>query len=251
MEAGRYERERTQTLVSTRLLLVKYTLFNGGLPVPGAGFPSSQLLKGLSSMVCACFSLSTRLRYAALGGYCKEYSKGKRPVGVMLEDTWFLKRVDLLEVSFPCPSQPLLVSRMSLNPEADHKADPLIVKWERRKRPSTAFAPSLRSGCTMGLWAAKSMGIMFGGVTDEDKHEETLESVFHNDLYGYQLSGNGRWVSMLLKKPKQEKGKKKKPVQSVPVVRGAEREGSDCEGDEDEDEVRNPTSFSLCGGLRS
>ena len=101
------------------------------------------------------------------------------------------------------------------------------------------------------MWAAKSMGIMFGGVTDEDKHEETLESVFHNDLYGYQLSGNGRWVSMLLKKPKQEKGKKKKAVQGVPVVQKVEREGSDCDGDEDEDEVRNLMLVSLCGGLRS
>ena len=26
-----------------------------------------------------------------VGGYCKEYVKGSRPVGVMLEDTWFLK----------------------------------------------------------------------------------------------------------------------------------------------------------------
>jgi len=34
----------------------------------------------------------------------------------------------------------------------------------------------------MALWSAKSMGVLFGGVTDEDKHEETLESVFHNDL---------------------------------------------------------------------
>ena len=129
---------------------------------------------------------------------------------------------------------------MSLNPEADRKADPLAVKWERRKRPSTAFAPSLRSGCTMTMWPAKGLGIMFGGVTDEDKHEETLESVFHNDLYGYQASGNGRWVSMLLKKPKQEKGKKKKADQTAPVKQKPEREGSDDEEykDEDEDEVR-------------
>lgn len=35
----------------------------------------------------------------------------------------------------------------------------------------------------MALWGAKSMGICFGGVTDEDTSEETLESVFHNDLY--------------------------------------------------------------------
>ena len=58
-----------------------------------------------------------------------------------------------------------------------------IMKWEKRKRPSTAYAPCLRSGCTMAYWAAKNTGVMFGGVTDEDTHEETLESVFHNDLY--------------------------------------------------------------------
>lgn len=83
------------------------------------------------------------------------------------------------------------------------------------------------------------MGIMFGGVTDEDEHEETLESVFHNDLYGYQLSGNGRWVSMLLKKPKQGKGKKKQVVKNSPVPREMEREGSDYEGYTDEEEVRD------------
>jgi hypothetical protein len=58
----------------------------------------------------------------------------------------------------------------------------LIAKWERRKRPSAAFAPSIRVGCTMALWAAKGMGVLFGGVTDEDRDEETLESVFHRDL---------------------------------------------------------------------
>ena len=95
----------------------------------------------------------------------------------------------------------------------------------------------------MALWATKGMGIMFGGVTDEDKHEETLESVFHNDLLGYQLSGNGRWVSMLLKKPKQEKGKRKK---NVLVPQKAEREGSDCEEYEDEGEVRNLVMGFCC-----
>lgn len=96
----------------------------------------------------------------------------------------------------------------------------------------------------MALWAAKSMGVMFGGVTDEDKHEETLESVFHNDLYGYQLSGSGRWVSLLLKKPKQEKGKKKKAAQSVPVKQKVD---SDYEGYEDEDEVGDPIMAYSCG----
>jgi len=123
-------------------------------------------------------------------GYCKEYSKGKHLIGVMLDNTWFLE--GLVSKSLYSHVSLLLVLRMSMNLEADPKADPLTVRWERRKRPSMAFAPSLRSGCTMALWAAKDMGIMFGGVTDEDKHEETLESVFHSDLYGYQMSGNGR-----------------------------------------------------------
>ncbi|KAK0439111.1 galactose oxidase [Armillaria borealis] len=130
------------------------------------------------------------------GGYCKEYVKGKRPVGIMLEDTWFLK--------------------MSLEMPAEGKstADPLKLKWERRKRPSTAYAPSLRSGCTMAVWAARSTGVLFGGVTDEDTSEETLESVFWNDLNGYQWAGKGKWVSMTLKRPKKAGGTKKKPVKN-------------------------------------
>ena len=103
----------------------------------------------------------------------------------------------------------------------------------------------------MTLWAAKSMGIMFGGVTDEDKHEETLESVFHNDLYGYQMVGNGRWVSMLLKKPKQEKWKKKKAAQTVPVKQKVEREDGDCEEHEDEDEVGNLITVYPCKLIRN
>ena len=34
----------------------------------------------------------------------------------------------------------------------------------------------------MTLWPAKMTGILFGGVTDDDTSEETLESVFWNDL---------------------------------------------------------------------
>jgi len=34
----------------------------------------------------------------------------------------------------------------------------------------------------MALWSAKSTGVLFGGVTDEDTSEEVLESVFWNDL---------------------------------------------------------------------
>ncbi|KAI9462684.1 galactose oxidase [Russula earlei] len=130
------------------------------------------------------------------GGYCKEYTKGKRPVGVMLDDTWLLRLV--------------LASTPESSGSGKTKFDPLIVKWERRKRPSTAYTPALRSGATMALWAAKGMGVLFGGVTDEDSDEETLKSIFWNDLNGYQVSGNGKWVSMMLKTPKKQGGKRKK-----------------------------------------
>ncbi|KAI0287379.1 hypothetical protein BC826DRAFT_1093375 [Russula brevipes] len=120
------------------------------------------------------------------GGYCKEYAKGKRPVGIMLDDTWLL-RLSLATA----PEGPI---------SSKTKFEPLIVKWERRKRPSTAYAPALRSGVTMALWAAKGMGVSL----------ETLKSVFWNDLNGYQIAGNGRWVSMMLKTTKKKGGKRKK-----------------------------------------
>ena len=128
---------------------------------------------------------------------------------------------------------------MSLNadtpPTASGKVatDPLTLKWERRKRPSTAYAPSLRSGCTMALWATKNMSVLFGGVTDEDTSEETLESVFHNDLYGYQITGNGRWTSLQLKKPKKKGGQQKKKTS---VQAPAQRRGPEPEGEQEEDE---------------
>lgn len=60
--------------------------------------------------------------------------------------------------------------------DIDHKQ----IKWEKRKK--IGYAPSPRSGCTMAYWPNKSMGVMFGGVWDDDRDEETLESVFYQDM---------------------------------------------------------------------
>ncbi|KAG9084728.1 hypothetical protein FRC06_003921 [Ceratobasidium sp. 370] len=65
----------------------------------------------------------------------------------------------------------------------------------------------------MALWAARSTGVMFGGVFDEDTSEETLDSVFYQDMFGYQMTGNGRWISLTLRKQKQKGGKKVQPAQ--------------------------------------
>ena len=114
-----------------------------------------------------------------VGGYCKEYTKGKRPIGVMLDDTWFLRYVMILPFSNLSNSNRFRITVNTPDPSKP-KADPLGFKWERRKK--VGYAPTIRSGCTMALWSNKAMGILFGGVTDEDTNEETLESVFHNDM---------------------------------------------------------------------
>ncbi|KAK0244111.1 hypothetical protein EDD85DRAFT_977822, partial [Armillaria nabsnona] len=96
------------------------------------------------------------------GSYCKEHVNGKRPIGIVLEDTWFLK------MSLEMPAQ------------SKSTADPLKLKWEHQKQPSTAFTPSLCLGCAMAVWAARSTRVLFGEVKDKDTSEETLESIFWN-----------------------------------------------------------------------
>ncbi|EED84544.1 predicted protein [Postia placenta Mad-698-R] len=165
------------------------------------------------------------------GGYCKEYHKGSRPVGVMLDDTWFLR-------SLPIHHH----RRMTLNEAKDGKppAEPLTMKWERRKRPSTAFAPSLRSGCTMALWAARNTGVLFGGVTDEDTSEETLESVFHNDLYGGIFERGAREYTLddfySLQLDKLDRYTCLKHSGITIAAEGDDESSSDDEDDEDGDE---------------
>ncbi|KAL4068642.1 hypothetical protein V8B97DRAFT_1873062 [Scleroderma yunnanense] len=143
------------------------------------------------------------------GGYCKEYTKGKRPVGVILDDTWFL--------------------RITLDPSS---AVPTF-KWEKRRVPSSAHVPSPRAGATMTLWSSRGMGIMFGGVTDIERDEEGMESVFWAELYGYHLE-NSKWTSMNLKRPKKTGGKKKKPSRpnttSTPTF-DSDKEDEDVERD--------------------
>ncbi|KAI5118743.1 hypothetical protein M0805_008143 [Coniferiporia weirii] len=163
------------------------------------------------------------------GGYCKEYAKGKRPVGIMLDDTWFL-RLTLNTANTPASGAPPKLAKGA-------SAHLFSAKWEKRKK--VGYAPSLRSGCTMTLWSAKGMGVLFGGVTDEDTSEETLESIFHNDMYGYQPTGNGRWVTLGLRKPKGKGkgtgGRKAKPVASPTLARVRARAGHSGEGSDNEE----------------
>jgi hypothetical protein len=84
------------------------------------------------------------------GGFRKEYIKGTRTKGVPPTD------------------------RIRMDTDLSK------LKWERRKR--AGYMPSLRSGCTMAHWSSKGMGVLFGGVIDEEKDEENMDSIFYNDL---------------------------------------------------------------------
>lgn len=136
------------------------------------------------------------------GGYRKEYIKGTRPKGVPLDDTWLLRMDN----------------------------DLTKVKWEKRKK--VGYAPSLRSGCSMTYWANKGMGVLFGGVLDEEKDEESMESTFYNDLFAYNPAANGRWVSLNLKKRKKPGARRRIKKD---FVRVAESPEMDVDGEDDEE----------------
>ncbi|SGY45982.1 BQ5605_C001g00367 [Microbotryum silenes-dioicae] len=153
------------------------------------------------------------------GGYTKTY-EGKRATGQALNDTWLLR--------MPPPNE---------HGEYDWKA----LKWEKRKK--VGYAPTPRSGCTMALWSPKNMGVLFGGVSDEDKDEETLDSTFYSALFGYNMGGNGRWISLPLKRKKKAGGKKKKakllqqqqtPKVSIPSSPAANDDGEGHDEGDDE-----------------
>ncbi|KAJ3091366.1 hypothetical protein HK102_000824 [Quaeritorhiza haematococci] len=132
------------------------------------------------------------------------------------------------------------------------------LKWERRKKSGSSprcvktrfrctltfiicsafstsvawpLANSLRSGCTM--IQHKGKGIMFGGVTDVVETEEQLESVCHNEMFGYNLDAN-RWYPITTKSPKQSK-RPKKAAQAAAAP-------SVSNGDEDEDDSNEEPS---------
>lgn len=82
----------------------------------------------------------------------------------------------------------------------------------------------------MTYWANKGMGVLFGGVSDDDKDEETLDSTFYNELFGYNTAGNGRWVSLLLRRRKKQGGtggaKKKKAARAAAAAAAAAAEAA-------------------------
>ncbi|KAJ3277106.1 hypothetical protein HDV01_000158 [Terramyces sp. JEL0728] len=123
------------------------------------------------------------------GGYCKAATKGKKVNGMVHVDAWSLK--------------------MSFDLQA--------IRWERKKKCG-GIVPGQRSGCSTVFFKGK--GILFGGVSDIQEDEETIESVVHGDMFQYQIDGN-KWYPLVLK----SKGKKQKKEKKVVV------DSDDSDGD--------------------
>lgn len=115
------------------------------------------------------------------GGYSKVRNSQKKIVGKVHSDTWMLK----------------------LTPDLK------TVRWERRRK--SAWAPSPRVGCSMVYH--KGRGILFGGVYDTQETEETLDSVFYNDLYAYQINTN-KWFPLTLRPPRKKPVIQERPVKN-------------------------------------
>ncbi|XP_035216585.1 kelch domain-containing protein 4-like isoform X1 [Stegodyphus dumicola] len=95
--------------------------------------------------------------------------------------------------------------------QVDERIKPSKWKWVQVK-PS-GIPPSARSGFSLAV-ASNNHAYAFGGVHDEDVDEESMESVFHNDLFLLELE-KGRWMPVKLhgkdariikKKRRKEKG---------------------------------------------
>ncbi|CEH16637.1 Protein containing repeated kelch motifs [Ceraceosorus bombacis] len=159
--------------------------------------------------------LSTPEGVVLYGGYCKRYIKGERTQGIALEDAWLL----------------------TIAPDAE-TGDLFArgkIEWTRKRK--IGYAPGQRSGCTMTLWPQRNTGVLFGGVTDNENDEESLESFCHNDLFAYALSGNGRWTSLNLRRKKTQGGKRRRKA----AVQPEQRRAAQSDGEEDEDEEGDET----------
>ncbi|KAK7208195.1 hypothetical protein BZA70DRAFT_39546 [Myxozyma melibiosi] len=115
------------------------------------------------------------------GGYSKVKNSQKKIVGKVHSDTWMLK----------------------LSPDLK------TIRWERRRK--SAWAPSPRVGCSMVYH--KGRGVLFGGVYDTQETEETLDSVFYNDLYAYQINTN-KWFPLTLRPPRKRPVAAERPVKN-------------------------------------
>lgn len=84
------------------------------------------------------------------------------------------------------------------------------------------------------------MGVLFGGVMDREEDEESMESLLFDELFGYNITGAGRWVSLNLRKKKKQGGaggkKKREKAAAIAAAKAAEIEARVREQQEEQEE---------------
>lgn len=118
-----------------------------------------------------------------MGGYCKIIAKNNKNLmkGKILNDAW----------------------KLNLTPDPK--------KWQWEKLKNFKNQPSPRVGYSFNLWK-QNKSVAFGGVYDLQETEESLESLFYNDLYMFHLELN-KWSKLRIK-PQRQTNSKNSPATS-------------------------------------
>lgn len=113
--------------------------------------------------------------------------------------------------------------------------DSLVVRWERRKKPTNVPDPS-RAGATMAHHRGR--GIMFGGVHDVEESEEGIESEFFNGLFAWNIDRN-RFFPLAIRKARAKPAK----------LRGDKRNMRKGRGEADEEDLLRNLAALQAGTL--
>ncbi|XP_054719958.1 kelch domain-containing protein 4-like [Uloborus diversus] len=119
--------------------------------------------------------------------------------------------------------------------QLDERTKPAKWKWVAVK--ASGISPSIRSGFCFAV-ASNNQAYTFGGVRDEDD-DETLESVFHNDLFLLEMD-KPRWQPITLHS---------KEVKEVKKKRRKVRDDEDDHESEDDDVTKTLERANISGGV--
>jgi len=114
------------------------------------------------------------------------------------------------------------------------------VKWKWVQVRQSGDKPTPRSGFSLLPYSPAPSGgfsraLLYGGVCDDEEDEETLKSVFYNDMYTVDLE-NGKWYELYLKGEKAADGEPKKSRRRRKSAGDKKDDADDAGGDEEDAE---------------
>lgn len=159
------------------------------------------------------------------GGFSKEKLPGVTKEGRVHEDMWMMNLKTLLTTA----GSSALGGKASL--------DTSKAVWQRVSRKG--YFPSTRCGSSMTVY--KNKAILFGGVFDDEGQQHSLNSMFYNEMYAFDMERK-RWYQLGVKRVKvNTNGSEVKLTpagvkEQKKVIADAARLKSDAEDDSDDSE---------------